>query len=224
MKVDPMTLARIKQDLVGLVSGRNRRDTASFAAQLLAEVYYEIKDAMEAGATQAEIVGVFEMNGVPMPLARFSKTMYYLRELMPPPPENEAPSPALVKAVSGSLRDLSGADRKRVVVRTKKSRGRIPMHDKVRDCAAVIVDVCTSPGGDLKSINRALRAQLGHGWTLTVALQFAAGEPFAQWAQGAWPTPDIERNVRAAHQVARLLRERGQPEDQGLPEALRRPL
>lgn len=212
MRVDPSSLTKIRAELVGLVSGRNKRDTALFAAQILTDVYYEVCDAIEAGVTRTEILAVFEANGVPMPLARFSKAMYYLQGLMPAR-EIEQPCLALVANVSQALKKVVCSEGKpSKPVRSSQGRGTVPMHEKVRDCAAMIVELCLARETDAGAINREFRARFGPGWTLKVALQFAAGEPFAQWVHAAWPDSGEARAVKLAHLVAKAVK--AVPDDQ----------
>ncbi len=214
-KIDRETLQAIKDDLMRLTGKRNMRDGIRHSVLFLAEVFYEIEDAIKLGVTIADILAVLSDRGVSMPSTRFRQAMYILRQSMPERKRVDVVDMEAVEQVGADVRSLTERAKERsTAVKTVKPKrpvvkksagGSANLRNKVVVCAEILTEFgdCKTP--DLVNVNEKLRAAFGAGWTIKSALQFAAGSLFESWVYAPWPDTQFGENLARIHRAADKL-------------------
>lgn len=216
----PMTaevVPQIKADLAELVATFDPKASATYSFALMASVFYDIEAALDAGATQRQVVEIFAKNQAAIPLHRFGQHLTRLRGLFPArhrPPDVRSD---VIVAVASELAAIAPAPvvpptvtltPRRKMTRHVPQRGRpivVPMHDKMTFCGDAVLEIAKGAVKDYNKFAAGLRARLGPGWTVKTTLQFVAGSNFEEWLEAPWQSDAERQGLVMAHHIARAL-------------------
>lgn len=230
----------IRAGLQALASEFAPNESQAYTFALMAQVFYDMEAALDAGATQRAVYAVFTANGVPVPFTRFTQDLTRLRGLFPArkqPPKVEpftveriAEGLAVVKrdheaiaqeaeaqAVAAGVAKIGAARpaaKPRNVRKPKAGTTRAPVMERMQVCADALLELAEKPGADPRAIARRVRASLGYGWTIKTVIQFIVGGQYAEWLAAPWS--DVRVRARLATAQAVALRVIG--EDRVLPD------
>lgn len=208
---------QIKADLAELVATFNPKASATYTFALMASVFYDIEAALDAGATQRQVVEIFAKNQAPIPLHRFGQDLTRLRGLFPArhsPPDVHSDVIVAVASELASIAPLPAPPApvvsapRRKMSRHVPPRGRaivVPMHDKMKLCGDAVLEIAKGTVKDYRAFAQGLRARLGPGWTVKTTLQFVAGSNFEEWLDAPWPSEAERQSLVMSHRIALAL-------------------
>lgn len=208
-------LLAIRHDLAALKKGRTKKDDQARALAVMAILFYEIEAIFDSGGTQDDVLSVLVKHGVVMGRTRFGQNLYRLRQVFPKRERQIDVDGALVARIGQEMSDFvsdakkevcppSGkrAPIKRQAIKKVSQETPLPLREKVLACASMIVEVAERGQPAVDVAAAALRAKLGPGWTFGVAVQFAVGRRFAEWAHADWQQDEDAKRVKLAQGVA----------------------
>lgn len=219
---------KIRADLQALASRFDPKESQAYTFSLMAQVFYDMEAALDAGATQRDVYAVFAANGVPVPFTRFTQNLARLRDLFPArktPPRVDA---STVEAVAGALAVVTTqheqaakvaevqtvaakvakistsrqTPRPAAIRRPRASTGRVPVMERMQMCANALLELAEHQGQDPAEASRRLRLALGNGWTIKTAIQFIIGTQYAEWLAAPWSDPALRDRLARAQAVA----------------------
>lgn len=98
--------AAIRAELRSLAESQDNKASPGYTMSVMANVFYDMEDALEAGATLREVHKIIVDHGVPVPWTRFSHDLQRLRAIFPARKKDIEVDPGLVSAISSSIADL----------------------------------------------------------------------------------------------------------------------
>lgn len=98
--------AAIRADLRRLAESRDNKVSPGYTMSVMANVFFDIEDALEAGATLREVHKIIVDHGVPVPWTRFSHDLQRLRAIFPARKKGIEVGHGLVSAISSSISDF----------------------------------------------------------------------------------------------------------------------
>jgi len=208
-------LLAIRNDLTALKKARTKKDDQARGLAAMATLFYEIEAIFDSGGTQDDVLSVLVKHGVVMGRTRFAQNLYRLRQVFPKRERPVEIDPALVERIGHEMRGfVSDAKKgvcppsgekppvKRQGIKRPSHENPLPLREKVLACALMIVEVAERGAPAVDVAAAALRAKLGPGWTFGVAVQFAVGQRFAEWAHADWQQEEDAKRVKLAQEVA----------------------
>lgn len=96
----------IRAELRSLAESQDNKASPGYTMSVMANVFYDIEDALEAGATLRAVHKIIVDHGVPVPWTRFSHDLHRLRAIFPARKKPIEVEPGLVSAISSSIADL----------------------------------------------------------------------------------------------------------------------
>ncbi len=101
METDDVAAA-IRAELRSLAASQDNKAAPGYTMSVMANVFYDIEDALGAGATLKEVHKIIVDHGVPVPWTRFSHDLQRLRAIFPARKKAIEVDPDLVSAISSS--------------------------------------------------------------------------------------------------------------------------
>jgi len=96
----------IRNELRALAESKDSKALPGYTMSVMAKVFYDIEDALEAGASVRDVYKIIVDHGVPVPWTRFSHDLLRLRAIFPARKKPIEVEPDLVSAISSSIADL----------------------------------------------------------------------------------------------------------------------
>lgn len=98
--------AAIRAELRSLAKSQDNKASPGYTMSVMANVFYDMEDALEAGATLRDVHKIIVDHDVPVPWTRFSHDLQRLRAIFPARKKAIEVDPDLVSAISSSIADL----------------------------------------------------------------------------------------------------------------------
>lgn len=216
----------IRAGLQALASEFAPNESQAYTFALMAQVFYDMEAALDAGATQRAVYAVFAANDVRIPFTRFAQDLTRLRGLFPARKQPPKVEPLTVQQIAEGLavvkcdheaiaqdeearavaaRAARPPAKPRNVRKPKEGTTRVPVMERMQVCADALLELAEKPEADPHDIARRLRVSLGNGWAMKTAIQFIVGGQYAEWLAAPWADARVRARLATAQAVALRL-------------------